>query len=514
SSAPDAVELLGFEVSDPRAPRVLTIDPAAQFEGRSLRLQWDLSGADRRFFLARLDAVGAVDPAAGEGISLDISSDLASPGDHDYVVIVPREWIPTVQPLIDHREGQGHRVLVAPIEDVYDEFSGGRRWPHAIRSFLRRLFATRDLPPSFLLLVGDATDGFDNEFSFSDPNWVPTQTIFSDSYLAYHGPELVASDQWFVDNLVGTGERLDFLPDMHVGRLPAGNTTELQNMVSKLTAYESFERDGNWRNRVLFVSDDDWSSAITFTESYTYRPGVEGIFAESGRLSRNAIERHGRLPDFGVDTFFVAQYMDSVPSLGRCVVDPGTGRCQRKENDELVMNNSADYMLSLRYGEETVAPLLWRAMSRGHLFVSYNGHANARLMSHEYVFRHNPQVREDVRELGNLKRPFVFMGYGCHLAEFSAPDEKLYARGDGIGESLLNLYPDRGGIAAIASSGYEWLSSTDQYNLAVVHAFFKNPPQREGHTRWVLGEVLTQSKANLYAVDPRSPTYLSMCATY
>ncbi len=240
ASAPDPGEILGFEVTDPRAPRILTIDRATQYSQGQLRLQWNLAGADRRFVLQRLDAIRGIDPALGEEIVLDTPSDLAALGNQDYVIVIPREWIDTIQPLVAQRESQGHHVLVAPIEDVYDEFSGGRRWPHAIRSLLRTLFATRDPGPSFLLLVGDATDGFDNRFETSDPNWVPTQTVFSNSYLTSQGPELVASDQWFVDNLAGTGENLDYMPDMHVGRISAGDPEQLQRVVTKIVNYENF----------------------------------------------------------------------------------------------------------------------------------------------------------------------------------------------------------------------------------------------------------------------------------
>ncbi len=514
ASAPDPGEILGFEITDPRAPRILTIDRATQYSQGQLRLQWSLAGADRRFVLQRLDTIRGIDPALGEEIVLDTPSDLAAPGNQDYVIVIPREWIDTIQPLVAQRESQGHHVLVAPIEDVYDEFSGGRRWPHAIRSLLRTLFATRDPGPSFLLLVGDATDGFDNRFETSDPNWVPTQTVFSNSYLTSQGPELVASDQWFVDNLAGAGENLDYMPDMHVGRISAGDPEQLRRVVTKIINYENFRPDEDWRNRALFVSDDAWSSTITFDETYAYKPGSEGLFAESARMSRDVIRTDGLLADFKVDSFFVGQYMDSIPALGRCVINPETGRCLRDAFGQLVMNATADYATSRDYGINTVAPMLWSAMSQGHLFVSFNGHANARLMTHEYVFRHNPDVREDIRRLGNIDRPFVFMGYGCHLAEFSSADERMYARGDGICENLLNLYEDRAGVAGIASTGYEWLDTTDRYNLAVVRAFFSNPPQHEGHTRWVMGEIVTRSKANLIGQSPGNTTYESMSQTY
>ncbi|MBD3162463.1 MAG: hypothetical protein GF346_08905, partial [Candidatus Eisenbacteria bacterium] len=516
---PPADGFLGVEFTDPRAPRLLSIDPDVQIEGSGpraqLKLQWDLDGSPRRFWLAEPEEIPAPDR-----IARDVPSDLAGPGDEDYVVIVPREWIPNLQEWIGHREseaGGGHRILVAPIEDVYDEFSGGRRWPHAIRSFLRTLFRTRAVPPAYLLLVGDATDAFDNDLVSSDPNWVPTQTMFSNSYTSYQGPELIASDQWFVDDLVGTGEALDFLPDMHVGRISAGDVDQLEAALDKTIRYETFEPDEQWRNRVLFIADDAWSSTISFDSPYQYKTSEE-IFRRACVLSEELIEEEGRLVDFGVDSFYVYAYMDSVPELGRCVIDPETGRCAFDDDGWVIYNPDPPqdaWLTNLNYGTESVAPLLWQQMNRGYLFVSYNGHANARLMTHEYVFRHSEGTsRLDVDRLANSDRPFVFMGYGCHLAEFSASDEANYGRADGISENML-FSPAAAGVGAIASTGYEWLHLSDRYNLAVVEAFFANPPQQDGKTRWVLGEIVSRSKANIVAVGGgNSDTYFSMSATY
>lgn len=521
ASSPTGDDLIGFEITDPLHPRLLTIDGTTQvYTGtggpprpRFLRLQWDLAdGAERRFFVSRASE-GLLPPEEIETIEWPA---LASPGDQDYVVIAPRAWFDSLEPLLEHRASQGRRILRAPIEDVYAEFAGGHRWPHAMRSFLRTLFRTRGVAPSYLLLVGDASDGFDNKLPDSDPNFVPTQTMFSNSYTGREGPELGATDQWFVDNLAGSGETLDFLPDMFVGRLSADDPNaprddrarQLGNIIQKLMAYENFQADDSWRNRVLFVSDDEWSSTISFGESYCRQPS-EWLFKASADRSQEVIETYGKLPGFGIDRFDLACYMDTVDALGRCAREVfGTCVCEQ-------YNDCANYETSRVYGEQVVAPKLWSAMSRGHLFVSYNGHANARLMTHEYIFRHSPLTsRQDVHQLGNLGRPFIFMGYGCHLAEFSAVDEALGTRADAIPENMMFLYPDRGAVAGIASTGYEWLNWTDKYNLAVVEAFFKNPPQIDGRTRWVLGDVFGRSKANVLAYGPDSQTFQSMANTY
>ncbi len=514
-----ADELIAVDFTDPRTPRRLAIDPAVQVEGagpsRRLRLQWDHDGSPRRIWVAAYESI-----PKPERFAIPSSTDLLAQGVADYVIVIPAAWAPSIQPLVDHRESQGHRVLVAPIEDVYDQFSGGRHWPHAIRSLLRALFRTQTPAPSFLLLVGDASDAFDTPLrgeadgaAISAPNWVPTQTMFSESYTG-QGPELISSDQWFVDNLTGTGETLNFLPDMHVGRLPAGSPAELDRVVAKILAYESYGPDDRWRDRALFVSDDVWSSSITFEESYVPHLGSEYIFAEAARRSIDVIENQGPQCAFAVDTFFVGHYMDCVPSLERCAVecDPLSNRCA-------AYNSSSDWITNFTYGGREVRDLLISNMSRGHLFVSYVGHANTRLMSHEYIFRHNPIAgRSDVGLLGNAGRPFLFMGYGCHLAEFSGWDEALLNRQDGIAENLLFYDFDgddnRGGIGTIASTGYEWIYTSDRYNLAVVRSFFKNPPIHEGHTRWVLGEVFSRSKMDIKSQGPNSDTYLSMSLTH
>jgi hypothetical protein len=50
----------------------------------------------------------------------------------DYVLIAPEAFLPAAQALAAHRQSQGLRVLVSPLEAVQDEFNGGRKSSYAI----------------------------------------------------------------------------------------------------------------------------------------------------------------------------------------------------------------------------------------------------------------------------------------------------------------------------------------------------------------------------------------------
>ncbi len=70
-------------------------------------------------------------------IKLDPGSTLRSPDNAaDYIAIVHRSLWDAVQPLLDHRAAEGLRVAKVDVQDIYDEFSGSRVDPEAIRAFL------------------------------------------------------------------------------------------------------------------------------------------------------------------------------------------------------------------------------------------------------------------------------------------------------------------------------------------------------------------------------------------
>lgn len=168
----------------------------------------------------------------------------------DYIMIVPdvEGFDGALQPLIEHRRGQGLRVMSVSLDQVFDEFAYGRRMPEAIRDFLRYATEEWEKPaPKYVLLVGDATYDLYDYTGGSNKNLLPTQLYYTE----FAG--LVASDTWFT-----IFDEEQSPPSLAIGRFPAQNLEQLRAIVSKTIAYEltsSEERD--WIDRALLVSDDE-----------------------------------------------------------------------------------------------------------------------------------------------------------------------------------------------------------------------------------------------------------------
>ena len=156
------------------------------------------------------------------------SSRLRGGAGSDYLVIAPRRYFATLEPLLELRRGQGLKVRVAPLEAIFDEFGFGERRPEAIRDFLR--YAYHEKSPArlrYVLLVGDATYDFKDYLETGVSNQLPP-LIVRTSYL------WTASDPSLA---MVNGD--DLLPDVALGRLPAADDGELRLMIDKILAFES-----------------------------------------------------------------------------------------------------------------------------------------------------------------------------------------------------------------------------------------------------------------------------------
>jgi hypothetical protein len=143
----------------------------------------------------------------------------------DLVMIAHAGFVGSLSALKALRESQRLSVKVIDIEDVYDEFSFGQKSPHALRDFLSLANASWKRPPSFVLLVGDASFDPKNYLGLGDHDFVPTKLV--DTALLE-----TASDDWFVDF------NEDGLPDVAIGRLPVRSLQDATTIVSKIVTYE------------------------------------------------------------------------------------------------------------------------------------------------------------------------------------------------------------------------------------------------------------------------------------
>ena len=151
------------------------------------------------------------------------------------------------------RDWSGMSVANVDVEQVYNEFSSGRQDAGAIRD-LARLLYERDGQLKYVLLFGDAS--FDPRDIYGHGNhFVPTyQTEFSLSEInAYPADDFYA--------LLSPGEGTASLTgalDIAVGRLPAQSEREATIFVDKIIRYDTqIDTYGDWRNRIMFVGDDE-----------------------------------------------------------------------------------------------------------------------------------------------------------------------------------------------------------------------------------------------------------------
>ncbi|MEM1110361.1 MAG: C25 family cysteine peptidase [Pseudomonadota bacterium] len=143
----------------------------------------------------------------------------------DYLMISHPSLLSALAPLAEFHRSRGKRVEVVEVQSIYDEFNHGVVSPHAIADFIGHARRFWQPPaPTTVLLVGDASWDRD-PYAPDTRNLVPTMQVLVDGQLA-------ASDNGLV-----TVEGDDWLPDLAVGRLPAGTPQELTGMIDKVLAF-------------------------------------------------------------------------------------------------------------------------------------------------------------------------------------------------------------------------------------------------------------------------------------
>ncbi len=178
---------------------------------------------------------------------------LAPSSGADEIIIAPRHFFAALQPLVAQRQGQGLRVRVVAVEDIYPLFNGGVFHPEAIRAFVAYAHAAWPGPAvKYLFLVGDGNFNFKgyNPASYGPftPTWIPPYREFADPSQGD-----VPVDSRFGD-VNGDG-----FPEVYVGRLSAQTVDEVAAYVTKVLAYEA-QPPSTWQLHALLVADNGETS--------------------------------------------------------------------------------------------------------------------------------------------------------------------------------------------------------------------------------------------------------------
>jgi len=155
----------------------------------------------------------------------------------DYLMVTHRNFRAQAERLAEYRRNlDGFSVILADVEEVYNEFNHGHKDPVAIQRFVGHAMEQwRQPPPRFLVLVGDAS---------WDPKFQKESSSRNDFVPGFGNP---VSDNYFV-NL--TGDENDSWPSLAVGRIPAETPDAADAVIDKIIAYESAPPQP-WDNRYL-----------------------------------------------------------------------------------------------------------------------------------------------------------------------------------------------------------------------------------------------------------------------
>jgi hypothetical protein len=201
----------------------------------------------------------------------------------DYLLIAPRAFLAAAEPLVARRQQQGLSARAVAFEEIAEVFAHGQPSAQAIRSFLAYAFHSWARPsPRYVLLLGDSTYDPQRFVSSSPPSPLPALWAKT-SYL------WTASDP-----TLGAVNGEDALPDLAIGRLPAGTPEQAQTLVQKLIAWEDSGQD--LLGPVALVADNpdlagDFAADVDDVAA-SFPPGRELRvlkLAELGATTRGAI---------------------------------------------------------------------------------------------------------------------------------------------------------------------------------------------------------------------------------
>lgn len=485
-------ELVLFDVTDPLTPRQYLVADSlftAVGGGYAFSFRENLS-AQRRYVLTTVDNITALGPAdISQGSANTLIGNPLENGVDALVVCYPG-YLDEMQSWLAYRRAQGYKVLMTDVNTIYEEFNNGVPHPRGIKNFIRHFYEKGDA--SFVLLVGDASEDSKNIHPDSPPNFVPTQSFPEYAGGSFNQNEVVTSDKWYVlmDNDFLPGQ-FDYLPDLIIGRLPAGSGLELQVMLNKIFMFEQPEASDFWRRRMVMIADDSWSFHGFTTCFNSVEQGFEAAQEEASQTVESS-----PAGGFEVVRLYLSDYTAAVlPNPPTC---PGTG-------------------VVILHTRETATPVMLAELSESATLVCFQAHINRSLITHEGLFSSKVFYgtnAKDHRKIDNRGQPFIVFGFGCHFSDFALNREMSPVNqgtndvsGDCIAE-LLMIQNNKGAVASYGSSGFEYLTPNRIFTGIIYDNFFSTPPRdtmvasNKAQARWILGELLTLSEIDFGSGGP------------
>ncbi|MDH7517621.1 MAG: C25 family cysteine peptidase, partial [Candidatus Thermoplasmatota archaeon] len=160
----------------------------------------------------------------------------------DLLIVVYDPFYEEILPLAEWRHQTGIETKVVKWSDIGTTAAD-------LRNYMSNAYTNWELPPSFLLIVGDA-------------DHVPVNYLYNHPY---HGTK-TGTDLWYVA-IDGT----DYLPEIHEGRISVDNEEELTVVVNKILDYSKTPyMDVNWFDDILLAAYNEAGRYFIYTSDRIY----------------------------------------------------------------------------------------------------------------------------------------------------------------------------------------------------------------------------------------------------
>jgi hypothetical protein len=185
----------------------------------------------------------------GQGVTHSVHNLRNSSNSTGYLIITHHNFIAQAESLAVHKEKMGFlKPAVVDAADVYRLFSGGNLDPTAIRNFL------------VYVKNGGWEGGADLDYVLLFGSGHYNIKMRSTSKISYLPPYYQNGELPFDDYFTVTKPYTVYpVPSCAIGRITCETTREAASVVRKIREYEdpSLADFSSWRNRALFVADDD-----------------------------------------------------------------------------------------------------------------------------------------------------------------------------------------------------------------------------------------------------------------
>ena len=348
----------------------------------------------------------------------------------DMVIIMHPEYKAGAEKIASlHEKHDGMRVHIVEAQQIYNEFSGGKRDAGAFRRMLK-MWHDRGTDPEghsikYALLMGKAIN--DNKLvntenknlSFKPmPIWespsgmVETEAFCNDSWLG------MLDD---VETSRFSMQSADI--QVAVGRIPCTDSAEALAVANKTDRYINEPQNGSWRNKVMIIADDeDGGDHMKQAEKVYAAMCAAGDGIGSNRL---------------YDRIYLDSYNRTMSAVG-VTYPQATERMLSNYNDGVVLSN-------------------------------YIGHASARGWGHEHLWEW-----PSITSMTNNKLTFIYAST-CSFADIDKKDVS--------GAESLLLNPEGGVIGVVSATRSVYISNNGTLNENTMKGVFDRA-EDGGTLRW------------------------------